>query len=51
MLEPRIAAPYLSCMPFHRELFEGTKDAGIAIVVVVILFGIAVGIAFFLHFV
>jgi hypothetical protein len=31
-----IAASYLSCMSLRRELFEGTKDAGIAIVVVAI---------------
>jgi hypothetical protein len=37
-------------MSFHRELFEGTKDAGIAIVFVVILFGMAVGIAVLFHF-
>jgi len=46
-----VTPSYLSCMPFHRELFEGTKDAGIAIIVVVILFVIAVGIAVFFHFV
>jgi hypothetical protein len=37
-------------MSFHRELFEGTKDAGIAIVVVAILFGMAGGIAVLFHF-
>jgi len=50
MLEPRIAASYLSCMSFRRELFEGTKDAGIAIVVLAILFGMAVGVAVLFHF-
>jgi len=37
-------------MSFHRELFEGTKDAGIAVAVVAILFGMAAGIAVLLHF-
>jgi hypothetical protein len=36
-------------MSLRRELFEGTKDAGIAVAIVVALLGMSAGIALILH--
>jgi hypothetical protein len=37
-------------MSLRRELLEGARDAGIAIVVVAILFSMSMGIALILHY-